>query len=491
MKIKFKMVTFLLLLVLLLALITTAPLKKQDDNYAEQDVEVSVWQTTGDKKDLLEKKESLYLSNSDSSPPLSITIDPNTAYQEMDGFGAAVTGSSAYLFQNMNTADRTSMYEDLFTSKGINLSTIRHTIGASDFSVDENGYPSSYTYDDTKEAIDYSLKDFSIEKDRKVIKSLQEILAVKQDMKIIGTPWTAPAWMKFGEKTLNGWYLDYTNDKVYEAYADYFVRYIQAYQNNGFNISSITLQNEPEFTSENYPSMSMGAEEQARFIGQYLGPAFQAHNIKTKIIGYDHNWHGAGDYINSLSQTDIATDYLDGFAFHCYEGEPAAMSQVHESYPTKQIYLTECSSGKWSESFADNFSWQMSNLIIGGPRNWAKSVLMWNIALDENNGPTNGGCNNCTGLLTIDQATGNIEKNAEYYALGHASKFVQAEAARIYSTNFPGALETVAYQNPDKSIVLIALNQSNEKKSFQVNFEGKFFTYSIPNKSAVTFSWDI
>ena len=464
------------------------PSEKTSNNKTVDQVEVSAWQTTGDQADLLEKKAPLYFSNHHSPSLRTVTIDPYTAYQTMDGFGAAITGSAAYLLQHADESDRNALLNDLFTSSGINLSIVRHTIGASDFSVDANGNPSSYTYDDTNGEPDYDMNYFSIDKDKDLVKSLQEILSLNSDLQVMGTPWTAPAWMKFGEKTLNGWYLDYTNNKVYEAYADYFVRYIQAYKNNGIDINAITVQNEPEFTSSSYPSMSMGAAEQAKFVGQYLGPAFQENNLDTKIIGFDHNWDGATQYTSSLYEDNTASEYIDGAAFHCYEGNPAAMSQVHENFPSKHIYLTECSSGKWSESFADNFSWQMSNLIIGGPRNWAEAVLMWNIVLDENSGPANGGCSICTGLLTLDK-TGNATKNAEYYALGHASKFVQHNAVRIYSTNFPGTIETVAYQNPDKSIILLALNPDNKEISFQIENNGSYLTYKLPAKSAVTFSW--
>ncbi|MCE4049311.1 glycoside hydrolase family 30 protein [Bacillus sp. Au-Bac7] len=490
--IKYKIWTFLLLLMLLLALLIFAymnPVNKTSNQKTVDETEVLVWQTTGDQADLLEKKDSLYFSNQHSPSLPTVAIEPNTAYQQMDGFGAAVTGSTAYLLQNEDDSERNSILTDLFTSKGINLSIVRHTIGSSDFSVDVNGNPSSYTYNDTNGEPDYDMNYFSIKKDKDVVGSLQDILTLNKDIQVLGTPWSAPAWMKFGEKTLNGWYLDYTNDKVYKAYADYFVRYVKAYKSNGIDISAVTIQNEPEFTSANYPSMSMGAEEQAKFIGQYLGPAFQANNLETKIIGFDHNWDSAVQYTSALFEDSTALKYIDGTAFHCYEGTPAAMAQIHENFPSKHIYLTECSSGKWSESFADNFSWQMSNLMIGGPRNWAKAVLMWNIALDENNGPVNGGCSICTGLLTIDKKTGTTTKNAEYYALGHASKFVQPHAVRIYSSNFPGTIETVAYQNPDKSIILLALNPMDKEKSFQIETNGTYFTYSLPPKSAVTFSW--
>lgn len=479
----------LLLLILLLIAIGSFTLYKQDTETRESSVErdeVSVWLTTGDQKNLLAQKPPLPLSTIEEKNVQTITIDRETKYQTMDGFGAAITGSSAYLINNkLNKLTKEMLFNDLFSTNGIQISYVRHSIGSSDFSVDENGNPSSYTYADN------SLPQFSVDKDQEVIHVLQEALNQNQNLKIMGTPWTAPSWMKYGENTLNGWYLDYTNEDTYRVYADYFVRYIQAYKEKGVPIDSITIQNEPDFTSPNYPTMSMSAKEQAAFIGGYLGPAFESNEINTKIIAYDHNWEGASDYTSIVFQNEEANKYIDGTAFHCYKGTPESMNQVHTNFPDKHIYLSECSGGEWSEDFGENLSWQMSNLIIGGPRNWAKSVLMWNIALDEKGGPTNGGCENCRGVVTIDQVTGKVTKNVEYYSIGHASKFVEAGAVRIASTGYPGTIETVAYENIDHSTVLIASNPSDKETRFQVNDRGSFFMYTLPPKSAVTFNWEM
>lgn len=450
----------------------------------EERNETSVWLTTGDQKSLLSQKAPLPFSKKEEKNVQTITIDRGTKYQTMDGFGAAMTGSSAFLINNKLTESaKEKLLKDLFSTAGIHMSYVRHSIGASDFSVDEKGNSSSYTYADD------SLDRFSVDKDREVIQVLQESLVQNQNLKIMGTPWTAPSWLKFGEKTYNGWYLDYTDEETYKVYADYFVRYIKAFKEKGIPIDSITIQNEPDFTSPNYPTMSMSAEEQATFIGGYLGPAFESNGIDTKIIAYDHNWEGASDYISTVFQNEDANKYAEGTAFHCYKGTPESMNQVHTNFPDKHIYLSECSGGEWNKDFGENLSWQMSNLIIGGPRNWAKTVLMWNIALDEKGGPTNGGCENCRGVVTINQGTGEVTKNVEYYSIGHASKFVKAGAVRIASTSYPGTIETVAYENIDHSTVLIASNPSDKETRFQVNDRGLFFTYTLPRKSAVTFKW--
>lgn len=451
---------------------------------------VSVWLTTGDQTNLLTEKPELHFSKEEKTSVKKITIDRHRTYQTMKGFGASLTGSSAYLInKKVDTRARNSLLNDLFTRNGINLNYVRHTIGASDFSVDEKGNPTTYTYDDVNGKMDLGLDQFSIQKDQDVVSVLQSILHKKNKLRIMGTPWTAPPWMKYGEKIHNGWYLNYTNEEIYKAYAEYFVRYIEAYKQKGIPIDSITVQNEPGHTSPDYPSMSMGAEEQAEFIGQYLGPAFESNKIKTSIMAYDHNWEGALDYATSLLKDEKASRYIAGTAFHCYEGTPGVMSSVHELFPDKNIDVTECSGGEWSKDFGDNLSWQMTNLIIDSPRNWAESVLMWNLALDEHNGPTNGGCQNCRGVVTINQRTGEITKNVEYYVLGHASKFVQPGAVRIAASTYKETIETVAYQNPDRSFVLIASNPSEEEEKFQVRDGQAYFTYKLPPQSAVTFVW--
>ncbi|MGD6845181.1 glycoside hydrolase family 30 protein [Bacillus infantis] len=457
-------------------------------NPAEEQ-KVEAWLTTADQKNLLTHKEPLFFKEEPNPDTPVIQVNPDVTFQTMEGFGAAVTGSFAYLINHhMSAGQRELLIKDLFTKDGIHMNYIRHTIGASDFSVDQEGNPSSYTYNDIETKQDYKLEHFSVAKDADVISLLQDLVTMNGKIKVLGTPWTAPAWMKY-ERTLNGWYLDYQNNSVYQSYADYFVKYIQAYQDKGIPIHSITIQNEPLFTSASYPSMSMSAEEQSRFIKEFLGPAFAKNNIATKIIGYDHNWNEGFNYASTLLADKETSKFIDGTAYHCYKGDPSSMSDVHEAFRHKSIYLTECSGGDWSKDFGSNLSWYMTNLLIGGTRNWAKTVLLWNLALDESGEPANGGCTNCRGVVTIDKKSGEVKRNVEYYAIGHASKFIDPGAVRIGSTSYKGDLESVAFINPDDSVVLIMVNPGESDASFQMNYDGKYFSYSLQSNSAVTFKW--
>ncbi|WP_252312913.1 glycoside hydrolase family 30 beta sandwich domain-containing protein [Sinobaca sp. H24] len=471
---------------LLAAVIGVFRLADYLDNSAE------VWLTTGDEENLLDEQAEIEFQPDEETPeaPLTVEVDPDTTYQEIEGFGMAVTGSSAYLINNVLTPDqKDDLLDDIFTDDGINMNFIRHSIGASDYSVDENGDPLSYSYNDVEEGgTDYDLENFSIEPDREVWSLLGEIQDKNEDIFIFGSPWSAPPWMK-EEYTFNGSFLDYTDPAIYETYADYFVKYIQAYEEEGVEVDAVAVQNEPEYTSEEYPTMSMNGIEQRDFIREHLGPAFEEENIETEIIAFDHNWDTGLDYANAVLGDEQANDYTDGMAFHCYAGEPEAMTDVHEAYPNKNIYVTECSGGSWNTDFGENLSWNMTNMLIGGTRNYAESVQFWNLALDPSDGPQNGGCPDCRGVVTIDPDTGDITENVEYYTLGHASKFVEPGAVRIDSTHYADEIETVAFENPDGSHVLIAANLSAGEQEFKVQEDDESFMYSLPAESAVTFTW--
>ncbi|MBY0011759.1 glycoside hydrolase family 30 protein [Paenibacillus typhae] len=462
-------------------------------------IEVNAWVTTGDQSSLLAPQEPFFFRDSadtdgekvhSAAGQPVITVNPDQEYQTIDGFGASVTGSSAFLInKQMSEVQREALVKDLFSPEGIRLSFVRHSVGASDFSVDADGNPASYTYDDTESGEDYGLEQFSAAKDKDVTELLRRIVDANETVKVMGTPWTAPPWMKYGEQIHNGWYLNYAEPRVYSAYAQYLARYIKEYEKLGIPIYALTIQNEPEFTTADYPSMSMGAEEQALFIGNYLGPEFSKQGITSKIMAFDHNWDIAESYTQTVLSDAKANAYTDATAYHCYAGSPDVMSKVHAAHPEKGIYVTECSGGAWSEDFGDNLTWLMSKLIIGGPRNWAQAVLLWNLALDPDGGPTNGGCSNCRGVVTIDgQGDAGYSRNVEYYALGHASRFALPGAVRIGSPQ-TGGIDNVAYRNPDGSIVLIALNPADEDRTFSVEWSERTFSFTLKARSAVTFKW--
>ncbi|GAA0135084.1 hypothetical protein YSY43_19240 [Paenibacillus sp. YSY-4.3] len=446
---------------------------------------VEVWVTTGDKSKLLSKEPDIAFGPAGGASPYTIHVDENTTYQEIDGFGAALTDSSAWLLGEVLTdAARNEVMEQLFdVNQGIGFSYIRLPMGSSDFA------RSHYTYNDTAgNAEDLPLSQFSIDHDRQyIIPVLKQALAINPEIKIMGSPWSAPAWMKDNKSLAKGKLkLEY-----YDAYARYFVKFIQAYAAEGIEIDAVTIQNEPHHEADNYASMRMEAAEQAEFIKNHLGPAFAAANIDTKIVIWDHNWSDP-DYPIEVLNDPEAKRYIAGSAFHGYAGKVENQAQVHDLHPDKGIYFTESSGGDFAPVFGDNLAWDVQNLIIGSTRNWAKTVLKWNLALDEDYGPRVGGCKDCRGVVTADKPSKTITSlNEEYYAFGHASKFVRPGAVRIKSNTLgSGSIENVAFKNKDGSKALLVLNSAKSQREFTVQWGAQSFTYTLPAGAVATFTWN-
>lgn len=441
----------------------------------------SVWLTTGNESRRLTKETDISITEtSETSLPL-VTLDPDEKLQEIEGFGAALTGSSAYLInRKMTQSQRRALLEDLFDpDKGIGISYLRMTIGASDFSL------SDYTYNDIPAGTtDFDLEHFTIEKDKEdVVPVFKEILAIAPDLRIMGSPWSAPAWMKTNGSLKGG----KLKTEAYDVYARYFTKYIQAYEDEGITVDAVTPQNEPLHFTANYPCMEMQAAEQLVFVRDHLGPALRSEGLSTRIIAYDHNWDNTQYALTVLGDAD-AREYLAGSAFHAYAGNVSAMGVVHNAYPEMGLYFTEISGGEWATNFSDNLQWNMSNIFIGTTRNWSKTALLWNLALDENNGPKNNGCDNCRGVVTIQSSNGAVSRNVEYYSIGHFSKFVRPGAYRISSTAFAPStsLEHVAFINPDGRKVIVVSNSGSEGRSFVVRWDDGQFSYTIPASSVAT-----
>ncbi|MGC1242339.1 MAG: glycoside hydrolase family 30 beta sandwich domain-containing protein [Chryseosolibacter sp.] len=443
-----------------------------------------VWVTTGDQSKLLSAESDISITEISETSFPATTVDATEKLQEIEGFGAALTGSSAYLInRKMTEAQRQALLEDLFNpDKGIGISYLRMTIGASDFSL------SNYTYNDMPMGeTDPGLANFSIAKDREdVVPVFKRILSIAPDVKIMGSPWSPPAWMKTNESLLGG----RLKPDVYAVYARYLARYIKAYGAEGIPIDAVTPQNEPLHFTASYPSMEMQADEQLIFIRDHLGPVFASEGITTKVILYDHNWDNT-QYAISILNDPAASAYVAGSAFHAYAGNVSAMSVVHNAHPDKGLYFTEISGGEWATSFSDNLQWNMANIFIGATRNWSKTALLWNLALDENHGPTNNGCQDCRGVVTIQSGTGAVTKNVEYYSIGHFSKFIRPGAFRISSTNFESAtkLDHVAFINTDGSKVIVVSNADTAAKSFVVRTGETQFSYFIKGRSVATIVW--
>lgn len=441
--------------------------------------------TTGDQAMLLQAEPAVPFGTGGSQSPQVIMVDDSTQYQVIDGFGASLTDSSAWVIWNdLDTSQRTALMQQLFSpAAGIGISFLRQPMGASDFAVNGN-----YSYDDVPaDQTDPQLADFSIAHDNAyIIPLLQQALAINPTAKVVALPWSPPAWMK-ASGTMNGGAME---TAYFPSLAKYFILYLQAYQQEGIPIYAISVQNEPLNSTSSYPSENLVASDESSFIANYLGPALNTAGLSAvKVFGYEHNWDNT-EYPESVLASSAAP-YVAGSSFHCYNGDVRAQSTVESAYPGKGIWFTECS-GTVGSSFAGDLVWNSENLLIGATRNWARNVSLWNLALDQSSGPTNGGCMNCRGVVTVDNSTSpaTITYNVEYYVLGHLAKFVVSGAHRIDSNTFnSGGIEDVAFQNPDGSHVLFVLNSGIVPQTFSVSWKNTYFNYTLSPQSVVTFEW--
>lgn len=471
------------LTVLVSILFSCQSCQNTDDNFntvpppTSETVDVDFFLTRADESALFSRQESGISAFNDNAN-FSINVSDGTIYQEMDGFGYSLTGGSALHINNMSASSRSALLNELFKwdDNNIGVSYLRISIGSSD--LDE----APFSYNDLPSGeTDVNMSNFSINKDKEnLIPVLKEILSINPNIKITATPWSAPAWMKTNQSTIGG----SLRTEYYEAYANYFVKYIEAMAAEGITISALIPQNEP-LNETNNPSMVMQPVEQANFIKNNLGPALQTAGIFTKIIAYGHNPDRTDFPITVLNDND-ANPFIDGSAFHLYAGRIDNLSLVHNAHPDKNIYFSE----QWvsaNEAFSDALKWHARELLVGAPRNWSKTVLEWNLAADANQDPhTDGGCSECLGAVTIEG--NNVTKNVAYYIIAHAAKYVRPGSVRIES-NFSTELPNVAYKTPDDSIVVIVLNNTGTKKDFNIKVADKPITTSLDAGAVGTFVW--
>jgi glucosylceramidase len=455
-----------------------------------------VWLTTGDRASLLAEQPADALGAPAPDAP-TISIDQAHSYQRIEGLGASITDSSAHLLAHSPRRD--AIMRSLFDPRaGLGLSYLRQPMGASDFVAGPH-----YTYDDVPAGeTDFALRRFSIAHDRaEILPLLRQARALNPALKVMATPWSPPAWMKTSGSLIGGRLID--DPRIYRAYARYFVRFVQEYRRAGVPIDAITLQNEPQNRAPSgYPGMDLRDDEEAR-LAVAVGRELQRAGLRTKILGYDHNWalhpNDVGppqdpanpEYARSLLSDPGAHRYLAGTAFHCYSGDPERQSALHDLFPQKDVYFTECSgtlSGDPATTFPDTLHWHTRFLTVGAVRNWAKTVITWNLALDPAGGPHNGGCDTCIGVVTVHPATGEATPTADYYVLGHVTRFIRPGAVRIGST-IAGNAWNVAFRNPDGSIVLLVVNDDwgTTVQRFNVSGAGAPFSYTLPAGAVATF----
>jgi glucosylceramidase len=486
---------FALILLTTTACVTQADQSGSVDAGKKSDVEIYV---TTETQSMLFQQVLLSFDNKSPEAENTITLNPEIKYQEMDGFGAAITGSTCYNLLKMTPVNRAKILKETFDpEEGMGYSYIRVSIGCSDFSMED------YTYCDTPGIENFAMHELD---KRDLFPVLKEILAINPSVKILASPWTPPKWMKVNNlaelKPFDSWTSGQLNPGYYQDYAIYFVKYIQSMNREGFDIEAITIQNEP-LNRGNSASLFMSWQEQRDFIKTALGPAFLKAGIKTKIIVFDHNYDydinkeecaDQIDYPARIYEDADAARFIDGAAYHAYGGEVAEMLDIHNKRPDKNLYFTEMSIGLWGSgyTFAGDFMWNMREVCLGTINNFCKAVIMWNFMLDDNHAPFRpGGCDICLGCIDISSSDySTMIKNSHYYTMAHLSKVIAPGAFRIESTgNKINRLYYSAFKNPDGSSSIVIQNDSELPLPVCVHEGLKSFSYTLPAKSVASCKW--
>jgi glucosylceramidase len=454
--------------------------RKQINRIRSGRVDVETWVTLPDQSALFAKQSSyLPVAAREQGQP-TIEVNSSRRYQNIDGFGFALTGGSADVINGLEYAKRKNLLHKLFSTirDGIGISYLRISIGASDLS------STPYSYDEVPEGqTDLDLNKFDLRAgDTATIPLLKEILKINPKLKIIATPWSAPRWMKTQYDFKGGT----LRDEYYGVYSKYIVTFVRRMQECGISISAITPQNEP-LDEENKPSMGMSAAQQADFIKNHLGPAFRDADLDdVAIFCYDHNCDRFDYPLRILADVE-ARQFVKGVAWHLYDEkkEIESLSKVAEKYDIKTYFTEQALIAR--ESFGENLSWHVRNILVGAIRNGAETVLEWNLADNRDHGPhTKDGRGVCVGALTIDAGT--IKQNASYCVIAHLSRFVRPGSVRIFSSA-NDALPNVAFETPDGRIVLLVLNDGLSVQHFNVQFNRQAFTAVLQGGAVATYVW--
>jgi glucosylceramidase len=455
---------------------------------------VNVWLTTTNDsggravtRGLQQQAPTAFASTSPAANQ-TITVNENTTYQQFVGAGASMTDTAAWLLNSsgaLTASTRNSVMTALFDpNSGIGLDFLRNPMGASDLA------RFNYSYDDLPAGqTDPNLNSFSIGHDLVDILPLtKQAEQLNPNLKLMAVPWSAPAWMKDNGNFINqGW----LQSQYYPAYAQYFVKFVQAYQAQGVHVDYVSAQNEPTCcgAGTSYASMNWNGEGLRYFSTTNLLPAFHAAGIPSKLLVLDYNWGNYNDLGSvPLADANLRNDSLfGGIGWHGYGGDVGLQTTIHNQYPAVSAFDTEHSGGTW---IANQQNEDMNN-IISYTRNWGRTVTKWSLAVDQNMGPHAGGCGTCTGLITVhngDGRTGQVDYTVEYYDMGHLTKFVKPGAYRIDSSA-NSTIPNVAWRNPDGSKALIAYNGTGGTQSLKVNWGNQSFTYSLPAATSATFTW--
>jgi glucosylceramidase len=424
----------------------------------------------------LSEQASATFTNPTSTAATTIAVDPSVQYQTILGIGTSLEESTVYNLARMSATKRTEVLKRLLdpaTGAGMNL--LRITLGSSDFTG-----RTFYTYDDRPYGqTDPSLTYFSIQKDidYNIISTLKQALAVNPNLKIFASPWSPPAWMKDNQSLIGGKLLT----QYIPTLATYYRKALQAYQAQGIPIYALTVQNEPLYTAPDYPSTSVTSDQERQLIIAVRNELNANGLGGVKIWAFDHNFDSAAAYVAPIMSDPTANAAVEGVAFHDYAGDPSAMTTVHNSYPSKNMLMSERT--WWGTTGADRMAQYF--------RNWAISYNAWVTMLDSTIKPEQwSGTPGPTMLIQNAYTYDTYWALPEYYLIAQYSKYVQPGAKRISSTYGSSATVTnVSFLNPDNTIVSVIINQTASSQTFKLASEGQELLATIPAKTVGTYKW--
>lgn len=469
------------------------PTEDVDNGETPANGDVTMFVTTNTRSQDL-KKQFTDFSDKSNMSPTTIALEPDTRYQTMDGFGAAVTGSTCYNLMQMTQENREKFLKETFShTEGMGHSYIRISIGCSDFSLSE------YTCCDTPGIENFGL---TSEETDYVIPVLKEILAINPDIKIMGSPWTPPRWMKVNNlqdlQPFNSWTSGQLNPAYYADYATYFVKWIQTFEQQGIKIYSVTPQNEP-LNRGNSASLFMGWEEQLEFVKNHLVPQFKEASLTTKIYLFDHNYNYDNmpdqyDYPVKIYDAGIDEEVVAGAAYHNYGGNKDELLDIHSKYPDRELVFTETSIGTWNDgrNLEERLIDDMREVALGTVNRWCRGVIVWNLMLDSERGPNReGGCQTCYGAVDIDKSNySSIIRNSHYYIISHLSSVVKPGAVRIGTSGFSDSgFHYSAFENTDGTYAFVLLNSTSTAKMITLDDGTNHFSYEVPAKSVISYRW--
>lgn len=428
--------------------------------------------------------------------PSTVRLDPATRYQQMDGFGAAITGSTSYNLSLMPAEARAKFLEETFSPEHYGYSYVRIAIGCSDFSI-----AGEYTCCDTEGIENFAL---TTEETDYVIPALKQILAINPDVKIIAAPWTCPRWMKVEDlqslKPYNSWTGGQLNPKYYQDYATYFVKWLQAFKDAGVDVDAISVENEP-LNRGNSASLYMGWEEQRDFVKTALGPALQQNGFgHVQIYAFDHNYNYDNiaeqqDYSLKIFQDAEAKKYFTGTAFHDYGGTRDELQDVHQKAPDMELLFTETSIGEWNNGrdLSQTLNRDMENIALGTVNNWCVGVIVWNLMLDSDQGPYGGpgACTTCYGAVDVDNTNyTNITRNSHYYIIAHLASVVKPGATRIGTSGYTDeGIVYAAFENTDGTYAFVLSNANQEAQRVTVDDGTHYFSFEVPARAVISYRW--